>query len=377
MTVKQGPQDCGCTRIAVQVSLTVVGWIITCVAAALSVGHDRWHRNTELPRALERVSRRTPGVFPMNRNLASRGVILVSVLWIVMILSVTSLSLATAVRTQLSATGNTFDAQRAFFMAQGAAEVMFHQMVQNQNLFADSRIEQDGAVFVFPMETGEVRAHFETGRSHININLASAALVASMMDSLGVDRVTRNQLVGSILDWRDADDIPNLYGAELLDYDQVEGLRLPANGPFESVDELRLLKGMREDLFYGRIVKTLPDRYSRIPGIQDIVTVDSDIGGVNPNEASVNVLAALPGMDRNLAEAIVRVRTEAALSSSQDLIERLPSLDDSEVFNFLLWRRRARHCCPCGNAAFGGFPDRANDPAARRGVGVPSVVRQN
>ena len=228
MTVKQGPQDCGCTRIAVRVSLTAVGWIITCVAAALSVGDNRWRRNTELPRALERVSRRAPDLFPMNRNLASRGVILVSVLWIVMILSVASLSLATAVRTQLSATGNTFDAQRAFFMAQGAAEVMFHQMVQNQNLFADSRIEQEGTVFVFPMETGEVRAHFETGRSHININLASAALLAStgrshininlasaallasMMDSLGVDRASRNQLVDSILDWRDADDIPNL-----------------------------------------------------------------------------------------------------------------------------------------------------------------------
>ena len=187
-----------------------VGWIITCVAAALSVGRDRWHRNTGLPWAAERVSRRAPDLFPMNRNLDSRGVILVSVLWIVMILSVTALSLATAVRTQVSATGNTFDAQRAFFMAQGAAEVIFHQMVQNQNLFADSRIEQDGAVFVFPMETGEVRAHFETGRSHININLASAALLASMMDSLGVERATRNQLVDSILDWRDADDIPNL-----------------------------------------------------------------------------------------------------------------------------------------------------------------------
>ena len=117
----------------------------------------------------------------------------------------------------------------------------------------------------------------------------------------------------------------------------------------------------------GAIVKTLPDRYSRIPGIQDIVTVDSDIGGVNPNEASADVLAALPGMDRDMAEAIVRVRTEAALSSSQDLIERLPSPRRLGGLQFPeLWRRRARHCCPCGNAAFGGFPDRANDPAARR-----------
>ena len=48
-------------------------------------------------------------------------------------------------------------------------------------------------------------------------------------------------------------------------------------------------------------------------------------------------------------ESVIRtVRTEAWHSpSSQDLIERLPSLDDSEVFNFLNFGGDAlkRHCC--------------------------------
>ncbi len=42
----------------------------------------------------------------MRRDVDHRGVILLSVLWIVLILSVTSLSLATAARTQMFATGN-------------------------------------------------------------------------------------------------------------------------------------------------------------------------------------------------------------------------------------------------------------------------------
>ena len=43
------------------------------------------------------------------------------------------------------------------------------------------------------------------------------------------------------------------------------------------------------------------------------------------------------------------------------------------VFNFLNFGGDARVIVRFvyGNAAFGGFPDRANDPAARRGVGVP------
>ena len=264
-----------------------------------------------------------------------RGVILISVLWIVLILSVTSLLLATAARTQVSATGNDFDSERAFFMARGAAEVMFYRMIEDGNLFNDSRVEQEGGEFIFSLETGEVRVRLETGRGRIDINRSSEELLASLFDSLGVERGERNRLVDSILDWRDADDIPNLYGAEISDYDQVNGQRLPANGSFDSVDELLFVNGMTPDLFYGQLVEDLDGGYRRIPGVQDLVTVNSDTGAVNPNEASVDVLAALPGLVLEDAQGIVRIRDEEAFSGSQDLIERVPLLNGSDALEFM------------------------------------------
>ena len=273
----------------------------------------------------------------MIRQANDRGVILVSVLWIVLILSVTALSLATATRTQMSATGNNFDSERAFFMARGAAEVMFYQMDQDLDLFDGSPVLIDEGEFVFPLESGEVRVSLQTGRDRIDINRSSDELLASMFDSLDVEPDTRRRLVDSILDWRDGDDIPNVYGAEISDYDQIGGRRLPANGPFGSVDELIFVNGMTEELLYGRLVDDLDGGYRRIPGIRDLVTVRSDVGAVNPNEASVDVLSALPGIDRVLAQFVARVRTEEAFAGSQDLVERVPALNNSDALNYLVF----------------------------------------
>jgi type II secretory pathway component PulK len=273
----------------------------------------------------------------MIRNPNDRGVILLSVLWIVLILSVASLSLATATRTQVMATGNSFDSERAYFMARGAAEVMFYEMNQDLDLFDGSPVFVDEGEFVFPLESGEVRVSLQSGRNRIDINRASDELLASMFDSLDVEPDTRSRLVDSILDWRDGDDVPNVYGAEIFDYDQIDGRRLPANGPFGSVDELIFVNGMTEELLYGRLVEDLEGGYRRIPGIRDLVTVRSDTGAVNPNEASVDVLAALPGMDRALAQFVDTVRTEEPFADSQDLVERVLALNNSDALGFLVF----------------------------------------
>ncbi len=271
----------------------------------------------------------------MRRDVDHRGVILLSVLWIVLILSVTSLSLATAARTQMFATGNNFDSERAFFMARGAAETMFYRMEQDGDVLSGSPVERDGNEFVFPLETGEVRVHFETGRSRIDINGASDELLVSTFDSLDVETETRNRLVDSILDWRDGDDVPNVYGAEIFDYDQVEGRRLPANRSFGSVDELLLVNGMTTELFFGRLVKAAGGGYRRIPGVQDLITVRSGIGAVNPNEASVEVLTALPQVGRELAEQIVELRNEEWFEGVPDLIARIPFMNGSDALAFM------------------------------------------
>ncbi len=264
-----------------------------------------------------------------------RGVILLSVLWVVLILSVISLSLAAAVRTEVSSSGDSFDSERAFFMAKGAAQVVYQDLVTDGDLFGDSPVERRDGEFIFPFETGEVRVKLESGRDQIDINSAPDTLLASMFDSLGIEQDVRNRLVDSILDWRDVDDIPHLYGAEVSDYESIGGRTLPANRSFQSVDELLFVKGLTEEIFYGRLtVDAANGEYRRVPGIRELVTVTGS-SAVNPNEASTEVLAALPGVDRPVAEAIVEGREDEAFSNLTDLVERVPSLNNPDSLNFL------------------------------------------
>ena len=270
----------------------------------------------------------------------NRGVILLSVLWVVLVLSVISLSLAAAVRTEMSSSRGGFDSERAFFMARGAAEVMFQDLTMDGDLFAGSPVELVNGEYVFPFDTGEVRVRLESGRGRIDINQASDMLLASMFDSLGVDQDTRNRLVDSILDWRDGDDIPHLYGAEIADYDAGDGRRLPANGVFRFVDDILFVKGMTPEFFYGRLVlDTTSGGFRRVPGVRELVTTESGTAQVNPNETSADVLRALPGIEAILARAIVEARGDRFFDDLADLVGRVPALSGSDVLGYFTFER--------------------------------------
>ena len=59
------------------------------------------------------------------------------------------------------------------------------------------------------------------------------------------------EIVDAILDWIDADDTKNPYGAESEDYQQMNPPYKAKNGPLETIDELLLVKGITPTLLYG------------------------------------------------------------------------------------------------------------------------------
>jgi general secretion pathway protein K len=227
---------------------------------------------------------------------SERGTALLSVLWIVLIVSIVSMTLAASVRVQIGSEMDSFDSARAFFMAKGAAESLFTFIA------TDSDIPKDGPIvraangeYVFPLESGEVRVRLESAGGLVDLNQASDKLLAAMFDAVGVSEEQRNHLVDSILDWRDADDIPHLYGAEINDYTQIPGHRLPRNAPFESVDELLQVKYMTPQIYNGALLMDpSTGQYRRMPGIRELVTIDSHSEKIEINEAPVDVLNLLP-----------------------------------------------------------------------------------
>ena len=267
-----------------------------------------------------------------------KGMVLITVLWIILILSLVSFSLASAVRVEVALSQQSFDSERAFFMAKGSAEVVYNSFAKKQEIPKDTPIRKENEEYIFPFDSGEARVHFESNAGSIDLNTAPDHVLASMFDSLGIPEETRNRLVDSILDWRDADDIPHLYGAEVNDYPEntVSRRSRPRNGPFESVDELLLLRNMTPQLFYGSFVVESPTgKYRRVPGVRELVTVHSGLDKIDANEASYDVLRALPSMTSESVQHIATERAEKRFAHLDDLVERVPELANSAVLQYV------------------------------------------
>jgi general secretion pathway protein K len=267
----------------------------------------------------------------------NRGMVLITVLWIVLVIAFISFSLAAATRVEVEAVQQSFAGERAFFMAKSAAEVTFRSL-KEPSTFSDSPVQRENGIYIFPFDSGEARVHFESDAGAFNINTADDKLLASMFDSLGIDELHRNQLVDSILDWRDTDDVPHLNGAEISDYGQViQGPhRLPRNSGFESVEELLLVKYMTPEIFYGHIeFDPSVNAHRRIPGVRDLVNLTSERSAIDVNQAPVDVLFALPKMNRALAARIVSERMQKPFGSVLDIEARLPELQNSETLDYM------------------------------------------
>jgi type II secretory pathway component PulK len=126
----------------------------------------------------------------------------------------------------------------------------------------------------------------------------------------GIDVVSVDGLAQAIIDWRDEDDFPRLHGAERDDYMKAGARELPRNGPFESVNELRFVRGMT-----SVILSAIRD---------DLAEFGS--GQVNVNTADRAVLMSVPGFTPLAAEVVFQAqRSGRRIESVRQLTDMLPA----------------------------------------------------
>jgi general secretion pathway protein K len=114
-------------------------------------------------------------------------------------------------------------------------------------------------------------------------------------------------LVNAITDWLDKDDEPTgVLGAET---DYYKGLEHPyecRNGPFTTLAELQLVRGMTAELYFGSEEK---------PGLRDLLTVYSN-GKININTAGPVVLRAL--VSKSISEDTAQAWAESVVAYREE-----------------------------------------------------------
>lgn len=155
-----------------------------------------------------------------------------------------------------------------------------------------------------PLGDGAVSVSIEDERGKLNLN----DLAVSMEAKVRADTILRfkrlcaliqvgPEIVDAIADWVDVDDVPEKNGAERLYYASLNTPYQPANMALQTLDELRLVKGMTDEVFqrltrYVTVYPTVSDGWINI-NTADVVVIEVLNPRITPALAS-NVVQGRP-----------------------------------------------------------------------------------
>jgi general secretion pathway protein K len=286
--------------------------------AALTPTRSRFRFTSLFPCRRRRLS--SFGLQPFCMVATDRGIVLIPLLWVLAALSLLALDLASTVRTEVNLTQASSQAAKSYFYAQGALEeALFHIVFPYPDSEKQKRLFPYAAgMNHYWMSDGEMRCHVaiqdEAGK--LDLNFASPEILTRLLENLGMSSPAAPALADAIVEWRNPD-------SEKRDLDGI------SHGPFASIEELLLVRGMSREILYGRPEREEMGRKKGRRGLAEFVTVYSGKSQVNINYAEPEVIAALPGLDLDTAALIVQARAREPFNNSSELSERVTISDEA------------------------------------------------
>lgn len=205
------------------------------------------------------------------------GMALVIVLWLIVLLSVMAAGHARNVHTETMLASRQIEFAKSRALAEAGAQLAIIE------LLAPNRVQAwpvNGTIITVNIDGRDIGVAVRDATGLVDLNAASADLLAAAFATTGIDEAWRHKIVDAILDWRDGDNLRHLNGAEDDDY-RAAGLGWTArDAAFASIDELRYVLGMRQEIF---------DK------LTPFLTVHSGRSAVNLEYAPPFLVAALTG----------------------------------------------------------------------------------
>lgn len=173
-----------------------------------------------------------------------RGVALLMVLWLIMLMSVLASGAVRVVGAETRSLKTHLDRSEARAIAEAGVSRAILDLVS-----LERRWQTDGSQKSFEFAGQTILVGIRSAGGLVDLNRADGPLIEGLLQLAGLDDPGRKELAAAVLDWRDADDFVRLNGAEAADY-VVAGLGWrPRNAPFQSIEELRYVRGMTADIF--------------------------------------------------------------------------------------------------------------------------------
>jgi len=265
----------------------------------------------------------------MNR----RGTVLIPTLAIIVALVTLVTTLSIANRSEMHAQFNRMQADRARLMAESGIQRVIAEL-QNQKpahaLQSDTWATLgDTATTQYDVGNDGFRVQVIDAGSFVNLNTASQAQLTLLP-------MTSDQ-VAAVMDWRESQTTARPNGAK---DDYYNALTKPYNtklAPFESIDELLLVKGFTPANYFNpnpdTADLTASSQDTLGTPLRDLLTIDSvsadmDSNGnqkIDANSAQIQQFVS-DGIPPNIANAIIQVRNTTLFTKMGDVFNNVPGM---------------------------------------------------
>jgi general secretion pathway protein K len=271
------------------------------------------------------------------RKNKDRGFVLIAVLLIISVLVTIILEFNYESRMKLHLSDNFHNASKALNYAEAGISITMAGLKQNKNILSDERF--------IPLFSGQVQVPIENGHCTILVNDESGKINVNALktseDEIVRHRVGQMLKLIDLLNYQFQERSPISYslipfikreneGAESSYYRDLIDPYKCKNAPFETLNELLLVKGMTPIIFHGRAADKTQN-IEPVDGIRQYLTIYGD-GKININEASPRVILSLSEkMSSPLAQSIVEQRKIKQFASVGQL-QNVPGMTP-QVYN--------------------------------------------
>ncbi|KJU85935.1 general secretion pathway protein K [Candidatus Magnetobacterium bavaricum] len=249
----------------------------------------------------------------------NKGIALIMVLWVMAILIGLSLTLSYMARSESRVSLASKEYVSAGFLAEGGinraiVELHYRRIKPPED---ETRWQLDGSFRSVDVGDGSSLVRVIPESAKVDLNLSNDIILKGFVNALGIDTDTQDVIVDSMRDWMDGDDLSRLHGAESDYYKSLKHPYKAKNAPFDTIDELLMVRGITPEIFYGDGDKK---------GLKDFVTVynRTDNSKINVNAAPKEVLMALPNVTEDIANAVITRRKAATFKNIAEFQALLP-----------------------------------------------------
>ena len=238
---------------------------------------------------------------PFIGSSRRRGVALLIVLWILVLLSIVSGTLALLANAEVMEARTLFDGTRARAAAVGG---LHRAVFELRNPNRETRWVPDGRNYEFELGDATVQLSIVDETGKLDLNSAEEQTLRRLFETQGLEPQRAAQVTDAVLDWRDPDELVRPNGAELPEYESAGLAYGPRNGALATVEELQQVLGVSYRLYEA---------------VEPAITVFSGRNQINAAFAPPEALATLPQMEAAEVRDFVEQREQQSGQGRQPL----------------------------------------------------------